>query len=240
MSDFSIAPEEMPAQKAAEQAFQQLREDILASRFGPNERLTEAQLSERLNLSRTPIREAIRRLMAEGLLSRKKGEGLRVVEMGPEEANQIFQIRLLLETYAARNAALSATPDQIEEMRYLADMIAAHTPPRSAADMDLVSRSNSQFHRLIMTAARTPRIADILSSAIDIGLVMRTFHKYSERDLMRSARHHQELVDAIEARAPEWAAAVMTSHLHAAAVTLRDNNSAKNRNPSFKPGPDET
>jgi DNA-binding FadR family transcriptional regulator len=56
----------------------------------------------------------------------------------------------------------------------------------------------------------------MLGSAIDVGLVLRTYRMYSERELVRSSRHHQEIADAIAARAPDWAASVMTSHLHAA------------------------
>lgn len=200
---------------AADQVYQSLREDILSGKLPPNERMTEMMIADALGVSRTPVREAVKRLTVEGFVSRIPGEGLRVVALGPNEIEQIFDIRLMLETYAVRRAALHATDAQMAELHELADTAHARTPPRSNADLQYLSDCNARFHKLIMEAACSPRITTMLGSAIDVGLVLRTYRMYSERELVRSSRHHQEIADAIAARAPDWAASVMTSHLHA-------------------------
>jgi DNA-binding GntR family transcriptional regulator len=69
-----------------------------------------------------------------------------------------------------------------------------------------------------MDAARSPRLKALLAMAVDVGVVARTYDLYSVEDLIRSARHHQEITHAIAARAPDWAASVMASHLLAAAT----------------------
>ena len=207
---------------AAENAYASLRGDILNGALAPNTRLTEMMIADRLGLSRTPVREAIKRLIMEGFVSRAPGEGLRVVGLRADEIEQIFQARLMLETYATRRAAQFATQEQICELHVLADVITACTPPRDDADLKQLSECNAQFHSRIMEAAKAPRIRNMLAAAINLGLVLRTYRLYSERDLIRSSRHHHEIAEAIEARAPEWAASVMASHLQAAlAVAMR-------------------
>ncbi|WMS43429.1 GntR family transcriptional regulator [Acuticoccus sp. MNP-M23] len=212
-------------QRAADLAYLALRDAILTGELAPNVRLTETALAESLALSRTPVRDAIRRLIMEGFLSRVRGEGLRVIGLQPDEVEQIFQIRLMLEPFAARRAARFATDAQIAELRDLAEEMYAITPPSDAEESKRLPERNSRFHNLIMEAAKSPRLSTMLAATVNVGLVLRTFRMYGERDMVRSARHHLEIADAIEARAPEWAASVMASHLHAAAaVAMRGDD----------------
>jgi len=207
--------------KAAETAYQVLRDDILSGRFAPDERLTEMTVAERLGISRTPVREALKRLIIEGFLTREKGQGLRVTGLDPDEVQQIFRIRLMLESYAAGRAAVHAIAPEIVELRRLATRMSDHTPPRSAADYAIISEANAAFHRLVMSAARSPRLGAMLSLAVNLGLVLRTYRMYSETDLNRQSRHHHEIAEAIAARAPDWAEAAMATHIQAAAAVAR-------------------
>lgn len=208
-------------ESAAETAYLTLRADILAGALPPGEKLTETRLADRLGLSRTPIREALNRLALEGFVDRAPGAAARVAAFPADEVEQVFGIRALLESYAARRAAERATPEQIEELARLADLMEAHTPPASEADLAVLSTANERFHRLVMEAAEAHRLASILSLTVQVALVQRTYRRFSERDLIRSARHHQELVEAIAARAPDWAESVMRAHLLAAAAADR-------------------
>lgn len=206
---------------AAETAYLALRADILAGALAPGEKLTETRLADRLGLSRTPIREALNRLALEGFVDRAPGAAARVSAYPEDEVEQVFAIRALLESYAARRAAERATPAQIAELARLADLMEARTPPRSEADLAALSAANERFHRLVMEAAEAHRLASILSLTVQVALVQRTYRRFSERDLIRSARHHQELVEALAARAPDWAESVMRAHLLAAAAADR-------------------
>lgn len=202
---------------AAERAYGSLRRAILSGELEEGERLTETALAERLGISRTPVREALKQLVLEGLADREGDHGgARVAGFAEDEVAQIFRIRMLLEGYAARRAAERRSDEDVAELHALADAMMARTPPRGAEDFEALSEANRRFHAAVMRAAKAQRLASLLEVTVQIGLVLRTYRMYSERDLVRSARHHQELADAIAAGAPEWAESVMRSHILAA------------------------
>ena len=206
---------------AATHAYRVLRDDILSGRIAADARLTEVTIAERLGISRTPVREAVKQLILEGFLTRVRGQGLRVTTLDPDEVQQIFRIRQMLESYAARRAAEQARPEEVAELQRLAAVMTARTPPRSEADFVALSEANAAFHRQVMRSARAPRLGAMLSLAVNLGLVLRTYRMYSERDLIRQSRHHHEIADAIAARAPDWAEAAMAAHVEAAAAVAR-------------------
>lgn len=205
---------------AAEQAYKSIRDSIVSGHLAEGERLTEQRLSSDLGLSRTPVRAAISRLILEGFLERQSGYTTRVAHFPEDEVEQIFEIRRLLETYSARRAALYATSDEIDELRQTVAMMRANTPPQSDANYRALIEANEQFHRKIVAAARSPRLTALMMNAIDVGMVVRTYHIYSDRDLTRSLNHHEELIEAIIARAPDWAESVMSTHLLAGATRV--------------------
>ncbi|MEM7567808.1 MAG: GntR family transcriptional regulator [Pseudomonadota bacterium] len=210
-----------PERPAGARAYELIRRDIVTGALAEGERLTEQRLAERTGLSRTPVRDAIRRLEHEGFVERGQGYSTRVARFPEDELDQIFQIRERLESYAARRAAEMASREQIANLRALADLMSQHTPPRTPEAFEILSRANEDFHRTIHDAARSPRLSALLSMALDVGVVARTYKAYDERDLKRSARHHHEIADAIAARAPDWAASVMASHILAAQAVAR-------------------
>lgn len=212
--------EERPV-SAAEAAYLAIRSDILDGVLAADERVTEVMLAERLGISRTPVRDAIKRLLIEGFLRRAPGEGLRVTGLNPDEVQQIFRIRTMLESYGARRAAEHATAEDCAELKRLAQVMSDHTPPKGRADYDTISEANAAFHSRIMAAAQSPRLAAMLSLAVNLGLVLRTYQMYSAHDMIRQSRHHHDIAEAIAARDPDWAEAAMTAHLLAAASVAR-------------------
>lgn len=208
--------DEPPKVAAAEHAYRTIRSDIVAGTLSEGERLTEQRLSEDLGLSRTPVREAIRRLILEGFIERQKGYTTRVARFPADEMEQVFHIRQLLESYAAERAARLADEADIAELDRLSGEIARNTPPRDMAAYQRISEANEAFHRRIVEAARSPRLTAMMSMAFDVGMVVRTYRRYTEAELIRSARHHREIYEAIAARAPDWAAAAMRTHIRAA------------------------
>ena len=206
---------------AAEQAYARIRRGIVSGALAQGQRLTEERLAAELGLSRTPVRDAIRRLTHEGFVERGAGYSTRVARFPEDELDQLFEIRALLEAYAARRAARLATPEEAAALLRLAEEMSARTPPQGEEDLDAIAAANERFHRTILEAARSPRLTTLLAAAIDVGVVARTYRAYSERDLIRSSRHHHEIADAIAARAPDWAASAMTSHVLAAQASAR-------------------
>lgn len=212
--------DERPA-SAAEGAYLAIRADILGGALQADDRLTEVTLAERLSMSRTPVREAVKRLLIEGFLTRAPGEGLRVTGLSPDEMQQIFRIRMMLEGYGARRAAQHATLEQCAELHRLAGVMSAHTPPGQDADLEVISLANAAFHRTIMQAALSPRLAAMLTLAVNLGLVLRTYRIYDDHDMIRQSRHHHDIAEAIGARDPDWAEAAMMTHILAAAAVAR-------------------
>ncbi|MEO0360102.1 MAG: GntR family transcriptional regulator [Pseudomonadota bacterium] len=198
---------------AAEVAYRTIRADIVSGALTPGARLTEAALAESLGLSRTPVREAMGRLIHEGFVERNSGYDTRVARFPADEIEEIFQIRRRLECLSARRAAANATAAQIAALREGAALMTSLTPPKSDADYQRISEANEAFHRTIVEAAKAPRLTALLAMAVDVGLVAQTYRMFSAEDLIRSARHHEELAAAIAAGDEDWAESVMSAHI---------------------------
>ncbi len=184
-------------QPAADTAYHAIRARIMSGALADGARLKEQTLASDLGLSRTPVREAITRLIHEGFVERGEGYSTRVAAFPVDELDQIFEIRRRLECYAAERAAERMTPDQISQLDKMTTEMEALTPPTDDAAYQRISEINASFHRIISEAAGSPRLMAILAMAVDIGIVSRTYRSYSEDDLLRSVKHHRELVDAI-------------------------------------------
>ena len=202
---------------ATEHAYTAIRKRILTGALEEGSRLVETRLSEDLGLSRTPIREAIGRLIFEGFVERHSGYDTRVAYFPEDEAEQVYEIRRLVECYSIQRAAHLATTEDIARLREIHAAMQEDTPPRDTAAYDRLTSANEAFHRTIVAAARSPRLTALMATALDVSMVVRTYSMFSPRDLQRSLNHHAELIDAIEARAPEWASSVMSAHLLAGA-----------------------
>ena len=206
---------------ASELAYRRLRRDIVSGALEGGARLKERALADALGLSRTPVRAALDRLVHEGFARRGAGYSTRVAAFPDDEVDEVFELRAMLEAHAASRAARHATEDDVAALRHLADAMSACTPPRDEEDYATLSHANERFHRTIYAIARSRRLEVLMTAVIDVGLVARTYRTYSDEDLVRSARHHHEITDAIAARRPDWAASAMRSHVLAARSSLQ-------------------
>ncbi|MDI2027596.1 GntR family transcriptional regulator [Saccharopolyspora sp. TS4A08] len=206
--------------QAAARAYQALREDILNGERPAGSRLREEQLAEDFGLSRTPVREAIRRLQADGLVQVVPNRGAEVVSLSAEDFEEMFGLRSVLESYAARHAALRGEADAAR----LHELCDAMERQLDRLDDDgaheEITRLNLEFHQLIHQAGGRRLLPELLSRVIEVPLVRRTFHRYTTAELHRSFTQHRELAEAIAAGDGDWAQAVMQSHVLAARATL--------------------
>ncbi len=209
-------------------AYQAIRGRILSGEIKGGEWLREAELAVKLGVSRTPVREALGRLVADGLAYHEPNRGVRVGEWTLEDFNEIYDLRLLLESYGASMAALN--PDtEVSYLRKLADemtQIAESDTPQYARLTEL----NNAFHRSILNYSGNSRLATILASIVQVPLVRLTFARYTREELLRSMNHHRELVDAFEAKDSKWAEAVMRSHLRSGWSAMQGFISAQHSN----------
>lgn len=207
--------------KAAEKVYNDLRAGIIEAVYPPGARITENEIATLSEVSRTPVREAMRRLQAEGLLEFVPHQGAFVKAWSDADAEEIFELRVLLEPFAARRAASNATEDEIAQLKAAADAQYAEGRDRTHGYLKRITDLNDQFHKLLYVASRSERLKAVLNALKDAPLVFETFRDYTDEDLQRSARHHLEIVRAIEARDGDWASSVMQSHVQAARITLQ-------------------
>ena len=207
--------------RAVDKAYAAVKEGILSGSFPGGSRITEQDIAAAAGVSRTPVREALRRLHAEGLVDFTANLGAVVTVWEEADTDEIFELRAMLESYGARRAARTATEEQLRALRALAEEQYRECRQREADFLERVGTLNARFHRALQEAAASPRLSRALAALIEAPLMMKTFEKYTPDDLERSAAHHLELCSALEARDPEWADAVMRSHVHAARGALR-------------------
>lgn len=204
---------------SAEDAYRAIRDQILRGERAGGEWLREGDLATALGMSRTPIREALRRLAAEGLVRHELNRGVQVASWDWRDLDEIFSLRSVLEPFGSALAATSGQVD-LDELGALADAMDA-AAGRERPDLDEITRLNNQFHRAIMQASGNSRLTQMVSSVVEVPLVWRTFSHYSPDALRRSLAHHHELVDALRAQDPTWAESVMRSHVRAARAALQ-------------------
>jgi DNA-binding GntR family transcriptional regulator len=203
--------------QASKNATAMLRDLILAGALAAGSKLGEAELATRLDVSRTPVREALSRLAAEGLVELSPNRGARVASWTSEELREIFEVRLRLEPYAVSQAVPLLSPAEIDELGDLADSMLALGRDQALTG---IVELNQRFHGLLIARAGSPALASALTSVTHAVVVRRNFEHYSPGALARSLAHHLEIVAAARAGEPDWAEAVMRSHLYNARATM--------------------
>jgi DNA-binding GntR family transcriptional regulator len=212
--------------QAADRAYEMLRGGILDGRYGFGERLGEIEVAERLGLSRTPVREALRRLGSEGLVDVLPNRGARVRTWTAQDLEETYELRAVLEGLGARRAATKVDDETLVALDALAaemvgvDPSLGHRPPGDFADLAAL---NGRFHALIVEASSSVQLKATLAGLVQLPLIMRTYRRYTPAALARSHAHHRELVDALRAGDGGWAESVMRSHVLAARAVLLDS-----------------
>ncbi len=202
--------------KAVEKAYTAVRDGIVSGKYAPGTRITEQEVAELAGVSRTPVREALRQLNVEGLLEFVPNQGAVVTSWSERELDEIFDLRAVLESFAAAQAARHADAQTVARLRSLAEQQVQASRQRKPGYPARISELNDRFHHEIAEAGGNRLLRNILTTLTQSALVTLTFRNYDTESLVRSAQHHLELVAAIEARDPDWAASVMRSHILAA------------------------
>jgi len=207
---------------SSDRAVAVLRADILRGRHRPGQRLGELGLAQELGMSRTPVREALRRLAADGLVELTANRGARVVEHSPTDLDTVFVLRAHAEGVAARAAALRASDDDVDGLHRLALNVADAARPANGRprDLDAVYRYNREFHDRLLALSGSVRLDQVVAGLVHSTILMRTYRAFDEDAMHRSVEHHLELVAAVRARDPDWAESVMRSHLYSARAAL--------------------
>ncbi len=192
-----------------DQISERLETDILSGKYSRGEVLTEVKLSEELGVSRTPVREALRRLAAEHIIE-ETSKGALVIGIGEEEVRDIFDIRIEIEGEAVKRTAESITESQLEELKETLELQKFYFErqnPENARIMD------SRFHELIYDFCGSAVYSQVLTPLHKKILKYRkaTFENKGLGET--SIREHEEIFNALKERDGEKASRIMTLHV---------------------------
>ena len=206
-----------PAPTLTREAYERLRAEIVRGEIRPNQRLIAADLAERLEISRTPIREALQLLESDGLVEVAK-RGYVVREHTSEEIREIYEVRAGLEGMAVRLAAERATDAQLQA---IVDLHADDTTLANSARDHLVE-VNAAFHDAIVQAAGNARLERLIRANSEHFFNHGIAQLYSDEEARASVTGHGEIVAALTARDGDAAERAARRHvLQALEATLR-------------------
>lgn len=219
----SLASDTDPRLPQGLSAYDRLLDDIRSGQLAPGARLREVDLAERLGISRTPVREAIRLLEADGLVEHLPRQGASLRRLSYAEVMELYEMRAVLEGTAARLAARAASD---LELRELAEINTEMTSAKAPSDM---SRLNRQFHAALTNAAKNRYLQRAIASMERTLLILGPSTLYDPARAQAAAREHAELLDALHARDGAQAEALMHVHIEAAhRIRLRQLREAAN------------
>ena len=200
---------------ATERAYLYVREQILNGRYPAASHLKEEHIAEEAQVSRTPVREALRRLSTEHMVKFVTNQGAFVIAWEDDDVEGLFDIRVLLEGYSAYRAATRIDDEDIREMEACAAEIEKLCQKHSKENHRKTIEYNHRLHSIIVEAAGSEHLRRLLVSLVEIPMLLKTIDRYSDKDVERSNHHHRELIEAFKARDGSWAKNVMESHLRA-------------------------
>jgi DNA-binding GntR family transcriptional regulator len=198
----------------AKEAHRLIAQAIEAGRYPAGHRLKEADLAEELGMSRTPIREAIRQLERDGTAEVIPNRGATVRDWTPDDVDDAYALRAVLEGFCASRAAVRMDASAIENVSVLEaefERRLVEEPPQ----VDALIRLNAAFHEAIVTGSGNTRAAEVLPKVADVSAAVKRAFWESARARSITLVYHREIVEAIRAHDAVRAEAVMRSHVFA-------------------------
>ena len=195
---------------------ERLRALILTGEYGPDERLIEEQLAERLGVSRTPVRQALTMLEAEGLVEIEPNRGATVCSFSIEDVWDIYDLRAVLEGHAARRAAGRIERRELEYLRELTgemEGLAGRFDDHEEEIRALVGL-NQEFHWTIVEASRNRRLGRLINRTVEIPLMFKAFFWYTPHERIISNHYHRQILEALEGGDADRAEIIMREHVY--------------------------
>jgi DNA-binding GntR family transcriptional regulator len=193
-----------------------LRALILTGEYGPDERLIEVQLAERLGVSRTPVRQALTKLEAEGLVEIAPNRGATVCSFSIEDVWDIYDLRAVLEGHAARRAAGRIEKGELERLRELAGEMEG-LPGRfddHEEEIRTLVALNREFHGTMVQASRNKRLERLINRTVEIPLMLKAFFWYTPHERTISNYYHRQILESLEKGDADRAEIMMREHVY--------------------------
>ncbi|MBE3586904.1 MAG: GntR family transcriptional regulator [Thermoanaerobacter sp.] len=199
-----------------ELVFESLREAIIQGRLKPGERLMEIQLAEEMGVSRTPVREAIRKLELEGFVVMVPRKGAYVAGISVKDIVDVFEVRAALEALAAGLAAERITDEELEEL----ERALVKTYEVGENNLDALVETDTAFHELIYKASRNERLVQIITNLADQIQRFRATSLAQPGRTRHALEEHKQIVEAISERNVELAQILAREHIENAEQSL--------------------
>ncbi|ADG81021.1 GntR family transcriptional regulator [Thermincola potens] len=212
--------------------FEALREAIINGTLEPGERLMEIQLAEEMGVSRTPVREAIRKLELEGFVVMVPRKGAYVAGLSMKDIADVFEIRTALESLAAGLAAERITEEELENLERLLVKIGECV---QANDLDKLIEVDTEFHDVLFKATRNERLVQIISNLREQIQRFRTTSLASPGRMKYALEEHKKIVEAVSERNVELAQKLAAEHIENAENIMLNVLREKREGKGFKP-----
>ncbi|MGE5840714.1 MAG: GntR family transcriptional regulator, partial [Deltaproteobacteria bacterium] len=201
----------MPDRKSlGEHVFENLRQAIIRGDVAPGDRLVESRIAGVLDISRTPVREAIHKLEREGLLRKLPHGGFTVVHLSREDIEETFGIRSVLESYAARLAALN---HRKEDLIPLEEKIREFQVCLAEGRLEQLPKINTEFHNLLYALSRSPKLIKLLNDLRDQVFRFRRILLKIDNMGRTSNEDHCKMLEAIRQRDVDRVEKLVKDHI---------------------------
>ena len=190
--------------------FHKIREGILSGKYAANEELKEKNIGDELGVSRTPVREALRQLELEGLVSIIPNKGAYVVGLSKKDIRDIYEMRSLLEGLCAKWAAVNVTEEQLNELEeniFLSEFHAGKQNWEQMVELD------NRFHEILYLASGSKELRHVLSDYHQYVQRVRKITLAEAKRVQESTEEHKVIVEALKKHDPEKAEEAATIHI---------------------------
>jgi DNA-binding GntR family transcriptional regulator len=198
---------------AVDRAYAALREKIFSGELAAGDRLKEREICNELEVSRTPVREALRKLQADGLVVIEPRRGGVVAGINATDAEEIYSLGILLEGFGAGLAAKRATEEDLAELGQIITTMENALRNDSPASRSAYLELDNDLHRRIVQITGNRHLGQLIRQVVGLPILIQAFTHYSHADLLRSLQQHRAIVAALRAGDAEWAEAAMRAHI---------------------------
>lgn len=194
-------------------AFQKIREDILKGKYREHDELRENTIGKELGVSRTPVREALRQLELEGLVSIIPNKGAYVTGISGKDVRDIYMIRSMLEGLCARWAAENITAAQLDELDEIMLLSEFYIKKEGNINPEQVTELDGRFHNILYEASGSRILSHVLTDFHGYVQRARKFSVVSEERARKSIREHKQILRAIKEKDPDLAEQLANDHM---------------------------
>lgn len=209
------------ARSARAVAYEVLQRGIASGEYPPGSWLREEDVAAAAGVSRTPVREALHRLQAEGLVQILRNRGAVVVGWTARDLDDIYDLRVLLEGYGVRRAAQARENVDFDGLRAMCTEMEQLLPGAGEPELQRIGGLCIDFHVTLNQASQNRQLIAIIPTLLATPFVREAFHHHTHHDLERAFAFHREILEALDEGDGEWAEGVMRAHLRAGRRSLR-------------------